>query len=623
MNTLNSLSNKSRAKHFTVVPREREASSNKEHKLPDPPILNCFWADLDVGDGKPFSSRKAALRRIGKVGPDPTILVRSGRGLHAYYCLKQPKKIDAERAETLLRSLAAKLHADSGAARLSRLMRVPHTINHKYERIVRFSIVNHKRYRLKTLEQSWGGTETTKRSGRQEGNELEGSRTVNYGDLFASHMKRFVHSASSDEATGLCPFHEDHHSSFAVNLKTGLWMCHATGCGARGNVKQFCERLKIDCPEIQVIRRFPRLPVISSSEEWPTKVVFREVYHYLKSQIHFTQGWQPVVVTLWAMGTYLYQQFPCYGHLWLNSPTTHSGKSKLLNVLWTVCFKSTEPQLEPTPAVLFRFPSAIGGTLLLDEVDNLDPQKKSDVIAILNSYNSQGVVLRAVSGKKKDYTLGKFPTYCPKVIAGINNLPTTLQDRCIKIYLHRKKQSETVERFMPGTFESQEHLRNQLDAWATRDALRIFGAYNHLDLLGVPDVIDDRGKDILEPLFAIASLLPRWVKRSLIEATESIARERNAEEGESNAIVLGLQVLDEHFPQDMDVWRLRTEEALKLFSEEIPSIETKPQAQALLRRLGFRSKRVRVGKSVLRGYEISRRKLEKLRERYAARTQAA
>lgn len=606
---------------FTVVPRVREASRNKEHKLPERPVLNCFWADLDVGEGKPFPSRKAALRRIGNVRPEPNIIVRSGRGLHAYYCLKQSKAIAAQRVEALLKKLAEKLHADLGAARLTRLMRVPHTINHKYEKLVLFSIVNRKRYRLKRLEQCWHGTEKTKGSSPHQG--LEPNATVDYGDLFASHINRFVHKANSDEATGLCPFHNDHHSSFSVNVKSGLWMCHSSRCGAKGNLKQFCERLKIDCPAIKEIRRFPRLRLIPRGEEWTTEVVFREVYRYLKSQIHFTHKWQPVLVTLWAMGTYLYRQFPCYGHLWLNSPTTHSGKSKLLNVLWTVCFKSTEPQLEPTPAVLFRFPSAIGGTLLLDEVDNLDPQKKSEVIAILNSYNSSGVVFRAVSGKKKDFTLGKFPTYCPKVIAGINNLPATLQDRCIKIYLHRKKQSEEVERFMPGTFEKQKELRNQLSTWSVCNALEIIKAYEHLDSLGVPSVIDDRGKDILEPLFAIVSVLPVWVKRRLIEGTESIARERNTEEGESNTIVLAVQILHEHFPHDRDVWQLRTEIAFDLFSEEISSIETKPQAQALLRRLGFRSKRLRLGKSVLRGYEISRGKLKKLRERYAIRTQAA
>src|SRR4030088_157191 len=70
---------------------------------------------------------------------------------------------------------------------------------------------------------------------------------------------------------------------------------------------------------------------------------FRKMYRYFKRQIHFAQNWQPVVVVLWAMETYLYRQFPCYGHLWLNSPTTHSGKPKLLNVLGTVCFKPPKP----------------------------------------------------------------------------------------------------------------------------------------------------------------------------------------------------------------------------------------------------------------------------------------
>ena len=163
----------------------------------------------------------------------------------------------------------------------------------------------------------------------------------------------------------------------------------------------------------------------------------------------------------------------------------------------------------------------------MDEIDKLDPEKQSAVISVLNSYKSSGGVMRNTPGKNKQYVVEKFNVYCPKVIAGIDNLPETLQDRCIKIYLHRKKQSEEVERFMPGMFECQEGLRNQLDAWATRDALRILEAYRRLASLGVPDDIDDRGKDILEPLFAIASVLPRWVKRRLTEATRNIANERN------------------------------------------------------------------------------------------------
>lgn len=39
------------------------------------------------------------------------------------------------------------------------------------------------------------------------------------------------------EASALCPFHNDRHPSFSVNLETGLWCCHA-GCGG-GNAFDF------------------------------------------------------------------------------------------------------------------------------------------------------------------------------------------------------------------------------------------------------------------------------------------------------------------------------------------------------------------------------------------------
>src|SRR5260370_18497650 len=274
------------------------------------------------------------------------------------------------------------------------------------------------------------------------------------------------------------------------------------------------------------------------------------------------------------MGTYLPQQFPCYGHLWLNSPTTQSGKTKLLDVLWTVCHKAAEPQLEPTSAVLFRFPSAIGGTLLLDEIDNLSPEKRADVISILNHYNKDGVVFRNVPGKNKKYTLEKFSVYCPKVIAGINNLPDTLQDRCVKIYLHRKRATDKVERFMTGAYKEMEGLRNQIDAWGVRDIFRILGAYRDYKHLGVPKEADERLRNILEPLFAIAAALPKWVGDKLSEATRKLARDRRANEEESNAVVLGLQVLRENFPEGEDSWRLRSDQALDIFEDDVPGIET-------------------------------------------------
>jgi len=601
--------------HFTVVGRRRKFQGKKEHPLPHKPIWTCFWADLDVGENKPYPTLKSAYRAIRKLRLQPNILIESGSGLHCYYLLAKPRAISLKRGEALLWAMTAKLRGDKGAARATRLMRVPNTYNHKtYNFETRTKQLARARYysptghRLKDLEALFKPSEIHK--------ELKGATPTHVGSLkyasfFSEHLRKFVLRNARTYAKALCPFHDDHDPSLSVNVKTGRWKCWA--CRAEGDLREFCKRTGIPLPAF-AIQRFPRLRTVPEGEEWSAKETFEAVHAYVTRQVHFAQSWQPVVVTLWAMGTYIHRNFPCYGHLWLNSPTTHSGKTKLLEVLSTLCCKATAPQLNPTPAVLFRFPSSRGGTLLLDEIDKLDPEKKSDVISVLNSYKSSDSVMRNVPEKNKQYGLKEFNVYCPKVIAGIDNLPETLQDRCIKIYLHRKRKTDEVERFMPSMFEEMKPLRNQIDAWSDRDGMRIVTTYNQG--LVLPAGADDRLRDMMEPLFAIASVMPKWVRKKLIEATQTLARDRKANEEESNAVVLGVQALKENFPKHGDSWQLRSDKALEIFREDVPGIETKAQAQALLRRFGLRSVRVRFGRHVLRAYVLSRKALDRLVERY-------
>jgi hypothetical protein len=489
-------------------------------------------------------------------------------------------------------------------------MRFPGTRNWKTDppKLARVHYRSRKGYRLKDLESLWKPDHINKEP--QTIQSIEIGR-MKYPIFFSKHVKKLSLGKARIHAKALCPFHDDHDPSLSINIKTGYWKCWV--CGAKGDLKEFCKRMKIPLPSF-AIQRFPRLRAVPEGEEWSTEKVLESTYAYVTRQVHFAQSWQPVVVTLWAMGTYIHRNYPCYGHIWLNSPTTHSGKTKLLEVLSTLCYKATAPQLNPTPAVLFRFPSSKGGTLLLDEIDKLDPEKKSDVVSVLNSYKSSDSVMRNVPEKNKQYGLKEFNVYCPKVIAGIDNLPETLQDRCIKIYLHRKRKTDKVERFMPSMFDEMKPLRNQIDAWSVRDGMRIVTTYNQG--LVLPPEADDRLRDMMEPLFAIASVMPKWVREKLIEATQILARDRKANEEESNAVVLGVQALKENFPKHQDSWHLRSDRALEIFQEDIPSIETKAHAQALLRRFGLRSTRVRFGKHILRAYVLSRKTLNRLVERY-------
>ncbi len=97
----------------------------------------------------------------------------------------------------------------------------------------------------------------------------------------------------------------------------------------------------------------------------------------------------------------------------------------------------------------------------------------------------------------------RFSCWCPKLIARIGALPTTLADRCIVFRLHRKTAEEKcgrLRRFDPGDLKSN-CLRFVLD---------------HADQIAaaepdIPSELNDRAADIWEPLFVIADLAGgRW-----------------------------------------------------------------------------------------------------------------
>lgn len=70
---------------------------------------------------------------------------------------------------------------------------------------------------------------------------IEFDRHIPYLEYYLEHVAK-AKKLGDDQLTGLCPFHEDHESSFGVNLETGKWLCR-TGCGS-GNIVTFEARLR-------------------------------------------------------------------------------------------------------------------------------------------------------------------------------------------------------------------------------------------------------------------------------------------------------------------------------------------------------------------------------------------
>lgn len=226
--------------NYTVVPRLRKSQGKKEHPLPDKLVVSCLWADLDVGEGKLYRNVREAMDRVLAVHPSPSIIVMSGTGLHPYYMFANPIKVSREELEQLLRALAKLLKADANAARANRLMRVPNTYNWKdgKGRKCRAVITDHH-WSLKELK-------TFCRAPASVDELQTPMEQADYFALFSPHVDKLTRRG--EQASGLCPFHDDHNPSFSLNVRTGQWICFS--CGQEGNWTTFRRQKNLSIPDV-------------------------------------------------------------------------------------------------------------------------------------------------------------------------------------------------------------------------------------------------------------------------------------------------------------------------------------------------------------------------------------
>jgi hypothetical protein len=111
--------------YFAVATRNGGGTKNHIKQIP------ACWLDIDYKD---FSSPKDAKRAVWQFQYRPSVIVDSGGGLHCYWRFKEPAgKEDIPQVEKLNRILVDCLGGDAQAVDASRILRLPGSINFKYE----------------------------------------------------------------------------------------------------------------------------------------------------------------------------------------------------------------------------------------------------------------------------------------------------------------------------------------------------------------------------------------------------------------------------------------------------------------------------------------------------------
>lgn len=239
-----------------------------------------------------------------------------------------------------------------------------------------------------------------------------------------------------------------------------------------------------------------------------------ELADFLEGFVAFPSAEARDAVALWVLHGHAIEAAATTPRLSIRSAEKQCGKSRLLEVLELVAARPVLA-VNISVAAMFRSIGEPPPSILWDEVDALfkggnDPGRE-DLRALLNSGYRRGASVLRMVGEGKKMEVRAFPTFAPVALAGIGNLPDTINDRSIVVELRRRLTGEKVRPFRRRAAEPEATaLREQLEAWAGEKLKDLERARPSM-----PDGLSDRAEDLWEPLLAIADLAGgSWPKRA-------------------------------------------------------------------------------------------------------------
>lgn len=189
-------------------------------------VLPAAWVDLDPRDDlTPYeldTYRAVQRRRLAALDHPPSLVISSGRGIHAYWLLTEPG--DRDQVTAVTATLTRALSGDTQAAEAARVMRVPGSPNLKTDPSTRARLLDGdpaapRRYVLADLPLDPALVPTRTGTDRpSQGALLDRVLEVGDGARLGQHGK----------VTLRCPFHDDRHPSAVVF--PGGWL-HCSACG--------------------------------------------------------------------------------------------------------------------------------------------------------------------------------------------------------------------------------------------------------------------------------------------------------------------------------------------------------------------------------------------------------
>jgi hypothetical protein len=259
-----------------------------------------------------------------------------------------------------------------------------------------------------------------------------------------------------------------------------------------------------------------------------------------------------LLLTLWALATYLADVFDVFPYLCFASPLPQCGKTRAIEVLELLC-RGAWRGITPSEAGLFRFLAGCP-SLLLDEVGSFAEKRKSErdqaLLAILQAgYRKGATVLR---WDMHSHRSEQLPVYSPKAFCLVGNLPDALADRCIVISMQRRRADQPLARFRFSRAQAEaSSLKKQIEAGVRRLRNEVQKVYNELPDL---EYLSDRDAELFGPLMAVCGVLAPSRVDELERHSQTLTCAKNTTAAGGSLALTLLADLKELWPDGKGGW---------------------------------------------------------------------
>ena len=262
--------------------------------------------------------------------------------------------------------------------------------------------------------------------------------------------------------------------------------------------------------------------------------ILDRLYGVLTRYVVLPSGEAIDAVVLWIAATHAQPAWAHAPRLVIRAPEKRCGKSRLLDIVEGTCH---EPLItvNASTAAVYR---SIGGdeppTLLVDEADTIFGGKQAEANEELRGLLNAGHQRNrpTIRWDSTHNRLEKIPTFAMAALAGIGQMPDTIEDRAVVIRMRRRAPGETVAPYRHRRDgPALRQLGNDLNQWLRGNLAALERAE--------PDMpLEDRAADTWEPLIAVADLATGdWPGRGR-HAAEHLTAERDSTSVASDRIRL-------------------------------------------------------------------------------------